>query len=146
MACLLIPTHINIYSHLRICSLISEKELINLEKKVWDALVSGDIQADSALLADDFLGVYTTGFEGKEDHAAQLITGPTILNYQLSNVTFKVLCANTVLLSYQADYTRRNPEVENMLELMYVSSVWQNRKGKWVNVFSQDTVGICNET
>ncbi len=38
------------------------------EKKVWEALISGDRTADDALLSDRFLGVYPDGFASKQDH------------------------------------------------------------------------------
>jgi hypothetical protein len=46
--------------------------LVELETMVWDALQRGDADADSRLLSDDFLGVYSSGFAGRSDHA-----GPT---------------------------------------------------------------------
>ena len=121
--------------------MIKENELVELEKMVWDALVSGDRVADGLLLADDFLGVYETGFAGKENHVEQLINGPTIRHYELSDFTRKVLCSDTVLLSYKAEYSR---PASDELEVMYVSSIWQRQAGqrqteKWLNIFSQDT-------
>ncbi len=43
-------------------------EILMLENSVWDALVTGDGQADAALLDDTFLGVYETGFSDKAGH------------------------------------------------------------------------------
>ena len=51
-------------------------EITALERQVWDALVTGDINADAALLCDSFLGVYSDGFAQKADHTGQLISGP----------------------------------------------------------------------
>ena len=116
--------------------MIKENELVELEKMVWDALVSGDSVADGLLLADDFLGVYETGFAGKENHVEQLINGPTIRHYELSDFTRKVLCSDTVLLSYKAEYSR---PASDELKVMYVSSIWQRQTEKWLNIFSQDT-------
>ena len=48
---------------------------LELESKVWEALVSGDIQADASLLANDFLGVYSSDMAGKEEHTEQLMEG-----------------------------------------------------------------------
>ncbi len=45
---------------------------LELEAKVWDALRRGDAEADLRLLADDFLGVYPTGFADRWAHAGQL--------------------------------------------------------------------------
>jgi len=43
---------------------------------------------------------------------------------------------SAVLLSYRAVYTRAGAAKQ---EAMYVSSLWCQRGGRWVNVFSQDT-------
>lgn len=126
---------------IRISALINKKKILELEKQVWDALVSGDQAADSLLLSDDFLGVYTSGFEGKEDHSGQLASGPSIHKYHLSSVTMKTLSLEVVLISYRADYSRHPIGENNSNEVMYISSIWQNFSGRWLNIFSQDTVG-----
>ena len=45
---------------------------IELETEVWDALRRGDAEADARLLAEDFLGVYPSGFAGRSDHAGRV--------------------------------------------------------------------------
>jgi hypothetical protein len=37
---------------------------IALESQVWDAFVAGDAEADARVLADNFIGVYSTGLPG----------------------------------------------------------------------------------
>lgn len=109
--------------------------LLTLERRVWQALVDGDAAADTALLSDDFLGVYPDGFAGKADHSGQLDNGPTILRFELQEPQTRRLGDRHALLSYRATFRRpgRAPEI------MYVSSIWQEREGDWVNIFSQDT-------
>jgi len=121
--------------------LINKKELLDLEKRVWDALVSGDKTADSRLLSDEFVGVYPSGIEGKEDHCSQLDSGPTIKRYYLSDVSMKLLSNELALLYYRADFCRTSAGEESLEEIMYISSIWQNQNGIWQNIFSQDTVG-----
>jgi hypothetical protein len=115
------------------------EDFIRLETEVWRALVSGDAVADARLLAEDFLGVYPTGFADRSDHVGQLNAGPTVDEFTLSHERLLVLSDSVVLLAYRADY-RRAPRAEGTeLETMYVSSLWCRRGGRWVNVFSQDT-------
>ena len=110
-------------------------EILALETAVWEALRDGDGAADAALLADDFLGVYPTGFAGAEDHAGQLEHGATVAEFGIDTPMLKVLSDDHVVLTYDATYRRPvGPE-----EKMYVSSIWSRRDGRWVNVFSQDT-------
>lgn len=113
-----------------------EDTIVVLERKVWDALVTGDQEADAALLADDFLGVYADGFAGKADHAGQLAHGPTVLSYQINEVQLKELGPTVKMLSYRADFQKVS---EDIAEAMYVTSIWELRAGAWVNTFSQDT-------
>ena len=112
--------------------------LVALETKVWEALRRGDAEADARLLAEDFLGVYATGFAGRAEHAAQLANGPTVAEYQLHNVRLIALSDNDALLCYRADF-RAVAADGAAVESMYISSLWSRRSGEWLNVFSQDT-------
>jgi len=113
--------------------------LVVLETMVWDALQRGDAETDSRLLSDDFLGVYSSGFAGRSEHAGQLDAGPTIASYELREARMVELSDDHVLLSYRAEYQRLVGGVAQPPESMYVSSLWSRRAGRWVNVFSQDT-------
>ncbi len=110
-----------------------------LEEEVWEALVAGDPRADERLLADDFLGVYPSGFANRSAHAGQLSAGPTVESYKISNSRILVLSDEAVLFSYLANYRRPRTEGANAPEAMFVSSLWCHRGTRWVNVFSQDT-------
>ncbi len=106
---------------------------------MWDALRRGDVEEDNRLLADDFLGVYASGFADRSDHAGQLVNGPTVAEFQLRDARLTVLSDDDVLLSYRADYRRVTTFDQAPVESMYISSLWSQRAGSWVNVFSQDT-------
>ncbi len=107
-----------------------------LETRVWQALVDGDAKADSALLAPEFLGVYATGFSDRAEHAGQLSGGPTVTRFALSQARFVPLGVGRVLLSYHAQFVRIGA---GQGEGMYVSSIWEQRDGAWLNTFSQDS-------
>lgn len=110
--------------------------LLAAERRVWDALVRGDADADRAALSAGFLGVYPTGFSDKAGHVAQLEGGPGVADFRLSDVHVMALGPDFGLLAYRADYRRVGRGAE---EAMLVSSVWQRRPKGWINVFSQDT-------
>lgn len=112
---------------------------VRLESRVWEALVSGDASADERLLSDNFLGVYGTGFAGRDEHLGQLASGPVVKSYSLSNARAIHLCPGAVVLSYLAVWSRHGPESSARQERMYISSIWQQQLGVWRNVFSQDT-------
>jgi hypothetical protein len=113
--------------------------LVELETKVWDALRRGDAEEDTRLLADDFLGVYPSGFANRSDHAAQLSNGPTVADFELHDARMTMISEDHVLLSYRADWHRVTPHGPGGRESMYISSLWSRRDGAWVNVFSQDS-------
>jgi hypothetical protein len=110
-----------------------------LETSVWDALRRGDAEEDARLLADDFLGVYPSGFANRSDHAGQLVSGPTVAEFELREARLMVLSENDALLSYRADWHRLTGSEAGPAESMYISSLWSRRSGRWVNVFSQDS-------
>lgn len=114
-------------------------ELVELESKVWDALRRGDAATDARLLAEDFLGVYPSGFADRSDHAAQLENGPTVADFELHDARLMVLSETDVLLAYRAEWHRLRNGTRGDHETMYVSSLWSRRAGRWVNVFSQDS-------
>jgi hypothetical protein len=109
---------------------------ISLERRVWDALVAGDADADRALLSDHFVGVYPTGFAGPDEHAGQLAEGPTVAAYSINRPVQLCINDDAALLAYEARFRRTTDTDE---ETMYVSSLWCRRDGRWVNTFSQDT-------
>lgn len=109
---------------------------VDLERAVWDALVAGDPSADEACLSEDFVGVYPSGFAGRNDHAKQLSNGPTVVEYEFTRERILVVAPDHVMLSYLARYRRPDADV---VEEMHVSSLWSQRDGAWLNVFSQDT-------
>jgi hypothetical protein len=118
---------------------IDLNSFVELETGVWDALRRGDAEADTDLLSEDFLGVYPSGFASRSDHAGQLAHGPTVAEFEIHEPRLMVISDNDVLLSYRANYQRLASGTRGSTETMYVSSLWSQRLGKWVNVFSQDT-------
>ena len=110
-----------------------------LASQIWDTVVSGDVDADARLLADDFLGVYSTGFAEKDDHVGQLAAGPVAKSYSRSQARLRVLGDGVVLLSYKAQWVRMSGTSFAAQATMYISSIWKQCEGTWRNVFSQDT-------
>jgi hypothetical protein len=112
---------------------------VDLETQVWEALAHGDADADRALLTSDFLGVYTTGFANRSEHAAQLANGPTVATYAITDARLLRVSPTNVLLCYRADYRRMRDGRPGDEETMFISSLWTERDGRWLNSFSQDT-------
>jgi hypothetical protein len=124
------------------CSDMDLATFVELETRVWDALRRGDADEDARLLADDFLGVYPSGFADRSDHVGQLANGPTVAEFALHEARLMVLSDDNVMLAYRAEYRRIHAGVPGPLESMYITSLWSRRDGNWRNVFSQDSPGV----
>lgn len=113
------------------------EEILDLERRVWGALVRGDAAGDADLLCPGFLGVYPDGFAGREDHAGQLSGGPAVAEFTLSEARLLPVGRDHAMLCYLARFRRVSAATQ---EAMYVSSLWQrDGAGGWRNLFSQDT-------
>jgi hypothetical protein len=112
------------------------KFFVDLESAVWDALVTGDADADRALLSEDFVGVFPTGFANRADHADELADGPSIATYTITDARLIDASEDAALLCYRAEYRRPS---QSAAEVMFISSLWVQREGRWWNTFSQDT-------
>lgn len=110
--------------------------LVEHETKVWQALVTGNAQADCDLLLPQFTGVYPSGITGRAGHVGQVKGGPGIKAYRLSEIRAFAVGKTHAMLCYHADYCRAGALDE---EAMYVSSLWQREGQGWRNLFSQDT-------
>lgn len=111
-------------------------EMLACETREWQALVEGDAATDKAALSDDFLGVYPSGFSDRAGHVGQLANGPTMQAYDLSEARVMQLGRTRALLAYRARYRLVGQDSWNV---MFISSIWEQRSGVWVNTFSQDT-------
>lgn len=114
-------------------------DVVALETAVWEALRAGDAGADMRLLSDDFLGVYPSGFADRAAHAGDLAGGPTVSEYRISDARLLVVSEADVLLSYRAEFRRIRDGALGEIETEYISSLWSQRDGRWLNTFSQDT-------
>ncbi|WP_397536004.1 DUF4440 domain-containing protein [Roseateles sp.] len=113
--------------------------ILDLERQVWEAAVRGDPSADESLIHESFLGVYSTGFAGRQQHVSQLNDGPVVSTYEIQEARLVVLKADVVMLAYLARFRTRSAPVDAPPRRMYVSSLWQCYPEGWLNVFSQDT-------
>lgn len=113
--------------------------VLDLERKVWEALVRGDASADEHLLHDDFLGVYATGFGDRSEHVGQLAEGPVVSEFRLSDARLLVLHPDIAILAYLVEFRRPKRPEASPPDRLYISSAWQRFEQGWKNVFSQDT-------
>ncbi|MFV1463950.1 MULTISPECIES: DUF4440 domain-containing protein [unclassified Phaeobacter] len=119
------------------------EQLLAAETAVWTALQRGDVAADRAALHPQFLGVYPSGFAGRDDHCEQLANGPTVAWFKLEQARVLSLAPDCALLAYRATYARPDQTGGDAeAAAMYVSSIWQRVDAVWINIFSQDTEAL----
>lgn len=114
-----------------------EQTIIAREREVWQALQDGDGAADARLLADDFIGLYETGFATKAEHVKWVGEG-RVASYTMEEIRLVRLHSEAVLLLYKADFEGCQ-KGEDYRKTQYISSLWVWRANQWLNVFSQDT-------
>lgn len=113
--------------------------VLDLERKVWEALVRGDAASDEHLLHEDFLGVYASGFGDRSEHVGQLATGPVVLEFRISDARLLVLHPQIAILAYRVEFRRPGRPASDPPDRLYISSAWQRFEQGWKNIFSQDT-------
>lgn len=120
---------------------ISEADafFIAREREVWEALKKKDKAADSRLLADDFVGLYDTGFSAKSEHVMQMDDRYTLEDYAIHDARVLHLSPTMSLLLYKSTCKATGDWAQYCSRPVYVSSLWAKRAGQWLNVFSQDT-------
>ena len=92
---------------------------------------------EAELVAAEFLGVYPTGFIGREDHVAELDDGPIVHDYELLETRCLAVAEDSALLAYRV---RFRPSEDGQPVTWMVSSLWRREPdGSLVNTFSQDT-------
>jgi hypothetical protein len=122
---------------------MSRAFFLALERRVWEALKRGDMAADLALLSDDFLGVYSTGFQDRAKHAARLKRGPVFRSYAISKSRLIRLGPGLALLAYAASAK----DMKGRGRSFHITSIWRRSGRRWLNIFSQDTdVGAVGGT
>jgi len=115
-------------------------QVLDHERRVWAALETGDAAADLGLLDARFLGLYPDGPADRAAHAAQVSTGPSVGDWQVSDLRVMALSDSDpglALIVYRASFLRLRDESR---QDWWISSIWRAQgDGGWTNIFSQDT-------
>jgi hypothetical protein len=116
-----------------------ERLVVGLENQILQGYVQKNREAVAHLIASDFQDVGEYGVWDKE-RSLQDIADPSSITQSLSmsRVRFSRLAPNVVVLTYRLDEI----DIDNGMPVSstkYVSSIWLNRDGKWLNVLGHDT-------
>jgi hypothetical protein len=114
-----------------------EQLIVSKEREGLDALKTGDLERFGKLTADEAIFVDPHGAASKAQ-VMKNVAGFTLTDYQMEDVQFERIAAKTGLISYKITEKGVSHGREFTAQV-YVSSIWAERKGSWVCLFSQET-------
>jgi len=115
-----------------------QEAVLNHEREGLDALKSGDYDHFAELNADDAVYVDAAGVADKATVMKNVRGGFRLTDYTITNVIFAGISPAAGLISYEIRETG-NSYGHGFSAHVFVSSVWAQRAGKWVCLFSQET-------
>lgn len=121
-----------------------EETLIAEERQKWELWKQKDVDKVEGLYADDFLEVDVSG-RGvvAKAQAFQEVRDSDLVIHGFSLSDFRVLrpSQDTAIVIYKAtgSFSMKGQEFPNVI--IYASSAWANRGGKWLTVYYQATPG-----
>jgi ketosteroid isomerase-like protein len=114
-----------------------QQQIVAKEREGLDALKAGDIQHFGDLTADEAVLVDAHGPATKAQ-VLKNVAGFTLTGYSMDDIRFVLISSNTGLISYRITEKGASHGHEFSAQA-YVSSVWTERGGKWLCLFSQET-------
>src|SRR5262249_4499839 len=119
-----------------------KETVLALEKRMWEAHTTQDIDAVKALLADDYVGRDTRG--GTETKASNLAW---MANFragdpEMKNTKGVLLHTTSAIVTYEVHYKIVSPggKLLQIVPPRQVTSAWAQRDGKWWCVYAEASV------
>jgi ketosteroid isomerase-like protein len=112
-------------------------EIVAKERQGLDALKIGDLSAFAKLTADDAVFIDAHGIASKADVMTN-VAGFKLRDYAIEDVKLVPLSDTSGLISYRIT-EEGTSHGRDFSAKAYVSSLWAQRNGEWVCVFSQET-------
>jgi hypothetical protein len=114
-----------------------EQQIVAHEREGLDALKTGDLDRFGNLTADEAIMVDARGPASKSQ-VLKNVAGFKLTEYSMEDVKLIPVSADTGLISYKITEKGISHGKEFSAQA-YVSSLWTERAGKWVCLFSQET-------
>lgn len=114
-----------------------EQRIVSLERQELDSIKSGNIEAFSALLADDAIFLNSRGF-GDKALVIKNTAAFKLQDYSMDDIKVVPLSDNSGLIAYKLTETG-NAHGNEISGTVYASALWVQRSGKWLCLFSQET-------
>jgi hypothetical protein len=114
-----------------------QQQIVAKEREGLDALKTGNVELFGNLTADDAVLVDAQGPATKAQ-VLKNVAGFTLTDYSMDDVRFIPLSATSGLITYKITEKGVSHGKEFTAQA-YVSSIWAEREGKWLCLFSQET-------
>jgi hypothetical protein len=114
-----------------------QEQIVAKEREGLDALKTGTVEIFANLTAEDAVFVDAAGLATKAD-VMKNVAGFTLTDYSMEDVRFVPLSAESGLISYKI-HEKGVSHGHEFAAQAYVSSIWAQRAGKWMCLFSQET-------
>jgi hypothetical protein len=114
-----------------------QQQIVAKEREGLEALKAGDLDLFGKLTADDAVFVDSQGPATKAQ-VMKNVQDFRLTDYSMQDVKFVAISPTSGLISYKAT-ERGTSHGHEFTAVVYVSSVWTLRDGKWVCQFSQET-------
>jgi Domain of unknown function (DUF4440) len=116
-----------------------EARLVALEKSSWVAWKDRDGRFFEGFLSDDHLEVGAQGVSGKAQVVAFVASPVCVVeSYSLGPFRFQRVAEDTAILTYRAEQNTACGGVA-VPSPAWVTSIYVNRGGRWLNVLYQQT-------
>jgi hypothetical protein len=115
-----------------------EETIVAKEREGLEALKSGNLELFGDLTAEDAVLVDAHG-QASKAQVLQNVAAFKLTDYSMEGMEFRALSTESGLISYKISEKGISHGKEFTAQA-YVSSIWSERAGKWVCVFSQETV------
>jgi len=114
-----------------------QDEIVAKEREGLDALKTGDLEKFGRITSDKAIFVDALGPATKAQVLAN-VAGFTLSDYSMENMQFVRLSKKAGLISYKI-HEKGVSHGKEFTAQAYVSSIWSQRSGEWVCLFSQET-------
>jgi len=114
-----------------------QQQVVAAEREGLDALKVGNVAHFADLTAEEAVFVDAASPATKAQ-VVKNVAGFTLTDYTMEDVKFVQLSATSGLISYKSTEKGASHGHE-FSATVYVSSIWAERNGKWLCLFSQET-------
>jgi RNA polymerase sigma factor (sigma-70 family) len=119
-----------------------KETVLALEKRIWEAHTTRDLDAVAALLADDYVGSDSRGRADTKKINLDWMANFRVIDPEMKNAKVVVLNSTSAIVTYEIRYKIASPSGQ-LLETVpprQVTSAWAQRGGRWWCVYGEASV------